>query len=186
MTLQWEGVPCIHQNGEITGYVVKYWAQGNETTETITYDGSKTDATISDLLPSSNYSFQVAGINSAGTGVFSEQVTGKTERLISLSLETPLALNPDAKNPDVSIVAISSTLPCDWTLRPSVNYLNDGEVDPDCSVKKTPTTAPTTNSGYLIAGAVAAILIFVGAIIIILIVAYRRRYRGHISLKQKR
>ena len=108
-----------------------------------------------------------------------------TERLISLSLETPLALNPDAKNPDVSIVAISSTLPCDWTLRPSVNYLNDGEVDPDCSVK-TPTTAPTTNSGYLIAGAVAAILIFVGAIIIILIVAYRRRYRGHISLKQKR
>ena len=98
---------------------------------------------------------------------------------------TALALNPDAENPDVSIVAISSTLPCDWTLRPSVNYLNGGEVDPDCSVK-TPTTAPTTNSGYLIAGGVAAILSFVAIIIIVLIVAYRRRHRGHISLKQKR
>ena len=79
MGLHWEPVPCVYQNGEITGYVVRYWAQDqSETVHTRIYDASRTDVTISNLTSSTNYSFQLAATNSAGTGVLSETVAGET------------------------------------------------------------------------------------------------------------
>ena len=82
ITLQWETVPCEHRNGDITGYLVKYWERGivnnkSETVMNIT-GASVTEATISNLIISTNYSIQVAAVNNAGTGVFSNATIIKT------------------------------------------------------------------------------------------------------------
>ena len=63
-------VPCEHQNGDITGYFVQYRACGNETVMSIT-KVEVTEITIFNLTNSTCYSFQVAAINSAGSGVLS-------------------------------------------------------------------------------------------------------------------
>ena len=63
-------VSCEHQNGDITGYFVQYRACGNKTVMNIT-KVEVTEITIFNLMSSTCYSFQVAAINSAGTGVFS-------------------------------------------------------------------------------------------------------------------
>ena len=75
ITLQWEMVPCEHRNGDITGYIVEYREMGSvnagsETVMNIT-GASVTEATISNPMPSTNYSIQIAAVNNAGTGVFS-------------------------------------------------------------------------------------------------------------------
>ena len=82
ITLQWETVPCEHRNGDISGYSVKYWERGivnnkSETVMNIT-GASVTEATISNLNISTNYSIQVAAVNNAGTGVFSNATIIKT------------------------------------------------------------------------------------------------------------
>ena len=66
----WLEVPCEHQNGDITGYFVQYRACGNKTVMNMT-KVEVTEITIFNLMSSTCYSFQVAAINSAGTGVFS-------------------------------------------------------------------------------------------------------------------
>ena len=63
-------VPCQHQNWDTTGYFVQYRECGNETVMNITEFGV-TEITIFNLMNSTCYLFQVAAINSAGTGVFS-------------------------------------------------------------------------------------------------------------------
>ena len=63
-------VPCKHQNGDITGYFVEYRECGNKTVMNMT-KVEVTEFTIFNLTNSTCYSFQVAAINSAGTGVFS-------------------------------------------------------------------------------------------------------------------
>ena len=82
ITLQWETVPCEHRNGDITGYSVKYGVMGSlgnksETVMNIT-GASVTEATISNLNFSTNYSIQNAAVNNAGTGVFSNATFIKT------------------------------------------------------------------------------------------------------------
>ena len=63
-------VPCKHQSGSIIGYFVRYRKCGNKTVMNIT-KVEVTEITIFNLTNSTCYSFQVAAINSAGTGVFS-------------------------------------------------------------------------------------------------------------------
>ena len=63
-------VPYEHQNGGITGYFVQYRSCGNETVMNIT-KVEVTEITIFNLMKSTCYSFQVAAINSVGTGVLS-------------------------------------------------------------------------------------------------------------------
>ena len=66
-------MPCADQNGAITGYSVQYGVIGNGSTENVTVDGADTtQTTIEALMPSTNYSIQVAAVNSAGTGEYSE------------------------------------------------------------------------------------------------------------------
>ena len=75
ITVQWGAVDCIHHNGNITGYSVRYGVQGSESTQTVSVSGgSVTEATISSLMPSTTYSIQVAAVNSAGIGVYSTAV----------------------------------------------------------------------------------------------------------------
>ena len=70
ITVQWGEVDCIHHNGDITGYSVRYGVQGSGSTQT--RNVSITEATISSLLPSTTYSIEVAAVNSAGIGNYSD------------------------------------------------------------------------------------------------------------------
>ena len=73
ITVQWGAVNCIHRNGDITRYSVRYRVQGNGSTLTVSVlGGEATMTTISGLMPSTTYSIEVAAVNSAGTGVDSD------------------------------------------------------------------------------------------------------------------
>ena len=75
ITVQWGAVDCIHRNGDITGYTVRYGVQGNGSIQTVTVSGGGSSQTIiSGLTPSTNYSIEVAAVNSAGTGLYSDAV----------------------------------------------------------------------------------------------------------------
>ena len=85
ITVQWRSVNCTERNGDITGYSVRYGVVGSGNTQTMSISGgSVTEATISSLMLSTNYSIQVAAVNSAGTGVYSDPPT--TAETISTSI----------------------------------------------------------------------------------------------------
>ena len=72
ITVQWGPVDCIHHNGDITGYSVRYGVQESGSTQTMSVTGGDaTEATISGLTPSTMYSIEVAAVNSAGIGAYS-------------------------------------------------------------------------------------------------------------------
>ena len=82
ITVQWGAVDCIHRNGDITGYSVRYGVQGSavgDRTVEMVSGGDTTQTTISGLTPSTTYSIEVAAVNSAGTGVYSNAVYNLTE-----------------------------------------------------------------------------------------------------------
>ena len=79
ITVQWGMVPCIHQNGPITGYSVRYGVMGSEERETVTVSGaSETETIISDLTSSTTYVVQAAAVNGNGTGVYSSNESALT------------------------------------------------------------------------------------------------------------
>ena len=80
ITVQWGEVPCIHQNGEITGYLVQYITVGSSETgsEMVSGDSNGGTATISGLNKQTMYTVQVAAVNSAGTGEYSDPLTFET------------------------------------------------------------------------------------------------------------
>ena len=63
ITIQWDQVPCIEQNSNITGYIVRYSSSTGET-QMATVQNSQM-FTASELTPNTTYSFQVAAVNSA-------------------------------------------------------------------------------------------------------------------------
>ena len=73
ITVQWEEVPCIHHNGNITGYSLQYGVVGSESTQNMPVSGaSTTEATITGLVESTTYTIKVAAVNDVGIGVYSE------------------------------------------------------------------------------------------------------------------
>ena len=71
-------VPCIHRNGEITGYSVRYGVQG-QSIQTMTVSGGDTImTTISSVMSFTNYSIEVAAVTSAGIGPYSDPITVET------------------------------------------------------------------------------------------------------------
>ena len=80
ISVQWEMVPCIHQNGDITGYSVRYGVMGSGSTQTVAVSGaSETETMISDLMPSTTYVVQVAAVNGNGAGVYSSNESALTQ-----------------------------------------------------------------------------------------------------------
>ena len=80
ITVQWGEVPCIHQNGVITGYSVQYGVMGSGNTMTLPVDGAATtEAIITGLTPSTTYSISVAGVNDQLIGTYSSAVNELTE-----------------------------------------------------------------------------------------------------------
>ena len=72
-SVQWENVPCIQRNGDITGYSVRYGVLGNEGMETPTMVGSDILMTnLTGLVPDTSYLVQVAGVNGQGVGEYGE------------------------------------------------------------------------------------------------------------------
>ena len=73
--LRWREVPCVQQNGPITGYAVRYYAT-HSTDRDIHQNKSvvTTGDIIDGLTPNTEYAFQVAAVNVNGTGPFSEPI----------------------------------------------------------------------------------------------------------------
>ena len=78
ITVQWEAVDCIHRNGDITGYSVRYGEEGSGSTQTV--NTTVTEATIHGLMSFTNYSIQVAAENSAGSGDYTDPITVETRQ----------------------------------------------------------------------------------------------------------
>ena len=79
ITVQWGMVPCIHQNGPITGYSVRYGVMGSSEREIEEVVGDQRTATISELAAATVYEYEVAGITTADTGVYSDTMTTLTQ-----------------------------------------------------------------------------------------------------------
>ena len=77
ITVRWGAVDCIHRNGNITGYLVRYRNTTAGTMQDISVS-SVTEYTITDLIPSTAYGVRVGTVNSAG-GNFSNEVITMTE-----------------------------------------------------------------------------------------------------------
>ena len=72
----WNTIECIERNGIITGYTVVFQEQGGANVP-----GNTVDMTFSagGLTPGTSYTFQVAGINDAGTGLSTATITITTD-----------------------------------------------------------------------------------------------------------
>ena len=78
ITVQWGAVDCSHRNGDITDYSVRYGVQTMSVS-----GGGATQTIISGLTASTEYSIQVAAVNSAGTGVYSDAIMQLTQGIVS-------------------------------------------------------------------------------------------------------
>ena len=80
ITVEWGPVDCIHRNGDITGYSVRYGEMGSDerTVEMVSGDLSGGMITISGLSPVTVYTIEVAAETNAGTGVYSHPMNFTT------------------------------------------------------------------------------------------------------------
>ena len=77
ITVRWWTVPCIHRNGDITGYRIRAMTSGeNDRSETV---DDVREATISGLTPSTEYTVSVAAVNSQDTGPYSDGIVSSTD-----------------------------------------------------------------------------------------------------------
>ena len=83
ITVQWGAVDCIHRNGDITGYSVRYGVpgrfEGDEIVLMVSGDSNGGMHVISGLRASTTYTIEVAAVNSAGTGEYSDTITAKID-----------------------------------------------------------------------------------------------------------
>ena len=78
ITICWRPGKCVHSNGDITGYSVRYGIQGNGSIQTVTVSGKdSTNTSISGLKSSTTYSIEVA-VNSASIGIYSNSLNVTT------------------------------------------------------------------------------------------------------------
>ena len=76
VSLSWREVPCVQQNGPITGYIVRYYATcGADRNVLQSQSVVTTGSTIDGLTPITEYVFQVAALNVNGSGPFTEPIT---------------------------------------------------------------------------------------------------------------
>ena len=63
-------MPCIHRNGQITGYIMQYKEVGGGVFIIEGVTGDQRETSITGLQPSTFYDMQIAAVNSVGTGPF--------------------------------------------------------------------------------------------------------------------
>ena len=78
VNINWRQIDCIERNGEITSYTVVFQEQGGAV---IPGEANVMDRTFtaSGLTPHTNYIFRVAGVNSNGTGPYSNDISILTD-----------------------------------------------------------------------------------------------------------
>ena len=69
ITVKWDPVDCMYQNGAITEYIIQYYKQDRERI-TIVNSTSMLRYTITDLQPLTVYVIEVAAVNDAGIGIY--------------------------------------------------------------------------------------------------------------------
>ena len=67
ISVTWLSVACLQQNGEITHYSVRY-TESSVTSGPFTT--TRLSFTASSLFPGTSYTFEVAAVNSEGTGPY--------------------------------------------------------------------------------------------------------------------
>ena len=87
ITVKWDPVDCMHQNGLITEYIIQYYYKQDRKNETMVYTTSMLEYTITDLQPLTVYVIEVAAVNDAGIGIYGN-ITAETKscKLQSFSL----------------------------------------------------------------------------------------------------
>ena len=78
ITVQWGAVNCRDQNGEITGYSVRYGELGSSEPSEKKASGDSSVAISYGLAIKTKYTVEVAAETSAGTGVYSDPLTFTT------------------------------------------------------------------------------------------------------------
>ena len=76
-SVSWNEIECIERNGMITNYTVEFSSLGGSVIPDVLMVNERR-FTASGLTPFTNYTFQVAGVNSIGTGPFSDLITIQT------------------------------------------------------------------------------------------------------------
>ena len=90
--MSWSTIECIERNGEITNYTVVFQEQGGAV---IPGEVNVMDRTFtaSELTPHTNYTFRVAGVNSNGTGAYTNISTILTDEDGMLKLSNAVMKN---------------------------------------------------------------------------------------------
>ena len=76
VSVSWDAIECIERNGMITGYAVEFQEEGGAM---ISGEVVGQIFTARELTPHTNYTFIVAGVNSNGTGLFTDVATILTD-----------------------------------------------------------------------------------------------------------
>ena len=70
-SVQWGMVRCIHRNGDITGYSVRYGEVESGIIDTPSMENADIfNTSFSGVMPDTRYSVEVAGVNSNRVGVY--------------------------------------------------------------------------------------------------------------------
>ena len=80
--VSWKSPPGRHHNGLLTGYIIHYFKDESDETETF---ANTTTHIISGLISATNYTIQVAAVNSNGTGPFSVPTVAQSGKGSKLS-----------------------------------------------------------------------------------------------------
>ena len=78
VSVSWNEIECIERNGMITNYTVEFSSLGGSVIPGVLMVDERPRFTANGLTPFTNYTFRVAGINSIGTGPFSDLITIQT------------------------------------------------------------------------------------------------------------
>ena len=71
ITTMWDTVPCPHQRGPITGYIL-FLSDGTDNVTVDILGGNHKLYDIKGLTPSTRYTISVAAVNDGGTGPYSD------------------------------------------------------------------------------------------------------------------
>ena len=81
ITVLWQEVTCLGRNGNITGYIVCTMRTG-ERGILVEVAGDVMEATVSGLYMATEYTVQVAAMNSVGTGPYSDPLEITTQCML--------------------------------------------------------------------------------------------------------
>ena len=100
ITVAWEPVPCMHRNGDITGYAVMYRELSSGLATYVHETVAIRNIDITGLKPSTLYEIAVAAFNSVGTGPFTN-ASFKTDSIdVTFPSSSPTisaTIKPDGK-----------------------------------------------------------------------------------------